>query len=213
MSEQKKLKEQYSTAGLDKESVDSDPTAQFKIWFKQACDAKIDEPNAMMLATLSAMPAPTQRTVLMKEFDQDGFVFFTNHHSRKGRDMAKNTSVSAVFPWYALHRQVIIEGVVERISEKESLAYFHSRPRAAQLGAWASQQSKVLESREVLEERLQHVTKEFADQDVPLPDFWGGYRICPHRFEFWQGREHRLHDRIVYMRHAQANWEITRLSP
>ncbi len=167
----------------------------------------------MLLATVSASSAPSQRSVLMKDFDRHGLVFFTNHGSRKARQMQANHAVCAVFPWYALHRQVIVEGPVERLAEQASRDYFHSRPRQAQLGAWASRQSETLPSRHALAQRVARMTERFCDQPVPLPEFWGGYRIRPHRVEFWQGRSHRLHDRILYLRDAQNRWQISRLSP
>ena len=156
-----------------------------------------------------------KRSVLMKGFDARGFVFFTNHGSRKARQMARNAAVSALFPWYALHRQVLVEGVVERVDAAESRDYFHSRPRDAQLGAWASRQSEALASRRALESRMARTTARFDGAEVPLPEFWGGYRIRPHRIEFWQGRTHRLHDRILYTRDAVAAgaWKISRLYP
>ena len=220
-------------AGLAGEGVEQDPLIQFGRWLEQAENAGIAEPNAMLLATvsggvsseISGAPAPSQRSVLMKGFDEDGFVFFTNHGSRKARQMRENATVSAVFPWYALHRQVIIEGRVGRVGEAQSLEYFHSRPRDAQLGAWASRQSETLASRRVLEERMARISERFLDREIPLPAFWGGYRIRPHRIEFWQGQTHRLHDRILYTRRDKSAdgsadapvdtcpWEISRLFP
>ncbi len=213
------LRARYSADGLARRDADPDPLAQFGRWLEQAAEAGIVEPNAMLLASVSAssaLCAPSQRSVLMKGFDENGFVFFTNHGSRKARQMRENDAVSAVFPWYALHRQVIIEGHVRRIDAGQSGAYFHSRPRQAQLGAWASRQSETLVSRRVLEEQMARITERFGDREVPLPEFWGGYRIRPHRIEFWQGRTHRLHDRILYTRHATRDgtpWEISRLFP
>ena len=208
-------REQYA-ARLARADVDGDPLVQFRRWLDDARAAGIAEPNAMSLATVSAPPdnAPSQRNVLMKGVDENGFVFFTNHGSRKAGQMRHNSTVSALFPWYALHRQVIIEGNVRRVGEDESRAYFHSRPRDAQLGAWASRQSETLASRRELEERMTQITERFGDGEVPLPEFWGGYRIVPHRIEFWQGQTHRLHDRILYTRRDPvAGWEISRLYP
>ena len=241
MSAGKKRPEKPRAAGLVGEGVEQDPLIQFGHWLEQAEDAGIAEPNAMLLATVSGgvsggissgvsggipgAPAPSQRSVLMKGFDEDGFVFFTNHGSRKARQMRENAAVSAVFPWYALHRQVIIEGRVGRVGEAQSLEYFHSRPRDAQLGAWASRQSETLASRRVLEERMAQISERFLDREIPLPAFWGGYRIRPHRIEFWQGQTHRLHDRILYTRRDKSadgpadrcpdtgTWEISRLFP
>ena len=211
------LRARYSAAGLTQDAVARDPFAQFRQWLEQARAADLWEPNAMVLATAAwpesagataadpdqlAAAAPSQRSVLMKGFDARGFVFFTNHGSRKARQMARNAAVSALFPWYALHRQVLVEGVVERVDAAESRDYFHSRPRDAQLGAWASRQSEALASRRALESRMARITARFDGAEVPLPEFWGGYRIRPHRIEFWQGRTHRLHDRILYTRDA-----------
>ena len=197
---------------LTRDSVARDPFAQFGEWFAQAGEAGLPEPNAMVLATASAAGAPSQRNVLLKSFDRNGFVFFTNHASRKARQMAANNSVSAVFAWHGLHRQVHIEGEVGRVADAESRAYFASRPREAQLGARASRQSETLDSRKVLETRIATLTAQFADMQVPPPEFWGGYRIRPRRMEFWQGRRHRLHDRILYTR-AGDEWQISRLYP
>lgn len=213
MNKLEKLRKQYADNGLAREEVDADPIAQFNRWLEQACEADIPVPNAMSLATVSASHACSQRSVLMKHCDQHGFVFFTNHTSRKAEQIHENDAVSALFPWYPLHRQVIIEGHAERIDEHESRDYFHSRPRDAQLGACASKQSATLASRQILEERLSHITEKFLDREIPLPDFWGGYRIRPHRIEFWQGRTHRLHDRILYTRKDDSAWEIKRLYP
>lgn len=224
------LRAQYAAAGLARDEVAADPYQQFGRWLEEARAAGIWEPNAMTLATAapaespaesaespaeSAPAMPSLRSVLMKGFDADGFVFFTNHGSRKARQMAQNAAVAALFPWYLLQRQVLIEGIVRRIGEAESAAYFHSRPRDAQLGAWASRQSEEMASRRDLEARMQAMTARFADGEVPLPAFWGGYRICAHRIEFWQGRNHRLHDRILYTRgiDSAGDWRISRLYP
>ncbi len=198
--------------------MNQDPLAQFGRWLKQAAEAGIIEPNAMVLATVSTSAAPSQRNVLLKDFDQNGFVFFTNHGSRKAQQMHENDAICALFAWYALHRQVIIEGKVQRIDDEVSREYFHSRPRQAQLGAWASRQSEPLASRQVLEERMAQVNERFHEREVPLPEFWGGYRIRAHRIEFWQGSEHRLHDRTLYTRRDESGagdsvWEISRLYP
>lgn len=217
MSTAEKLRAHHAitaaAAGLDQSDARQNPLAQFGHWLAQAGEAGIIEPNAMVLATVSAESAPSQRSVLMKSYDENGFVFFTNHGSRKAQQMQENQAVSAVFPWYALHRQVLIEGMVYRISEDESIAYFSSRPRDARLGAWASRQSAPLASRQSLETRLADITMRFDAQEIPLPKFWGGYRIRPQRIEFWQGRPHRLHDRILYTRNNKSNWEISRLYP
>ncbi len=212
MKDLKRLKQEYSDAGIDKDSVDPDPIAQFALWFAQAVDSGIAEPNGFSLCTVSARGRPAQRTVLMKSYDDSGFVFYTNHGSRKGRQMVENNRVSMLFPWYELHRQIQIEGEASKISDAESREYFSSRPRASKVGAWASHQSESIASRSQLEEQFRNMERKFQDRTIPLPPFWGGYRIKPERFEFWQGRSHRLHDRIVY-RLDQGQWKIMRLSP
>lgn len=213
VSSPEEARDRVPETGLDRAGLERDPLAQFRSWYEQACAAGIPEPDAMILAT--ATDSPSLRSVLMKGFDQDGFVFFTNHGSRKARQIRENNAVSALFPWYALRRQVIIEGHAHPIDADQSRAYFHSRPRNSQLGAWASRQSEPLASRQVLEEQMARITERFRDQEVPLPDFWGGYRIRPQRIEFWQGRTHRLHDRICYTRRDPSRfaWEISRLYP
>ncbi len=207
-----KLKKQYSATGISQDSVCKNPIEQFGLWFEQAVDAEIAEPNGFCLSTISETAKPSQRTVLMKSYDDEGLVFYTNHHSRKGRQLAQNNHVSALFPWYELHRQISIEGCVSRISDSLSVEYFNSRPRTSQIGAYASHQSEIITSRQILEQQQQAMTDRFGNQKIPLPQFWGGYRITPIRFEFWQGRAHRLHDRIRYTK-KNEHWEIVRLSP
>jgi pyridoxamine 5'-phosphate oxidase len=185
---------------------------QFEDWFQQACSAAIPEPNAMVLATVEA-DAPTQRTVLLKIFDQQGFVFFTNFGSRKARQIGQNTNVCLLFPWYPLQRQVEISGQAHKISAAESLKYFATRPRGAQLGAWASPQSSVVKAPGLFEAKLDELKRKFADSVVPLPSFWGGFRVVPQRFEFWQGRPNRLHDRYQYSKQSDDCWLIERLAP
>lgn len=200
----------------DVRTVHQDPIAQFQLWFNQARDAGADagivEPSAMVLSTVDANGAPSQRNVLLKHIDANGLVFFTNHASRKAMQMQSNQQVSALFSWYALHRQIIIEGKVAPIDAAETEHYFASRPREAQLGAWASRQSEPLASREALQTRLESRKQQFTNTAVPPPPFWGGYRITPNRIEFWQGRQHRLHDRILYTR-RDTTWQIQRLYP
>ena len=208
----KALKQQYSDSGIDKNTVDANPFKQFAVWFDQAVDSGIAEPNGFSLCTVSPESKPTQRTVLMKSYDEKGFVFYTNHHSRKGKQLSENHCVSMLFPWYELHRQINVEGVVSRIDDQRSFEYFNSRPVGSQIGAWASRQSETIESRQVLEQQICQIEEKFKDQEIPLPEFWGGYQIAPTRFEFWQGRTHRLHDRIIYTKN-DSQWDISRLSP
>ena len=214
MSNLQVLRQRFSEQGLGREEVSADPFQQFGRWFDQTLESDTAEPNGMTLSTVSESGRPSQRTVLMKSWDENGFVFYTNHTSRKGQQMLNNQSVSVLFPWLALHRQIIIEGQVSRISDERSLAYFHSRPRGSQIGAWASRQSTALDSRQELENRIAEVESRFLGQEIPLPPFWGGYCIKPDFFEFWQGRNHRIHDRIAYQRDTNdSHWTILRLSP
>ncbi|MEA3292785.1 MAG: pyridoxamine 5'-phosphate oxidase [Pseudomonadota bacterium] len=212
-SELQALKEKYADEGLRRETLHEDPLQQFQLWYQQAIDADLPEPNAMCVATATASAAPSQRTVLMKSYDHDGLVFYTNYDSRKAQQLAENDQVSLLFPWIGLHRQVIVEGRASRISAAESLRYFATRPRGSQLGAWSSQQSEVLSSRSLLEAKLDQIKRKFARGEVPLPSFWGGYRVRPHRIEFWQGRPHRLHDRFLFTLEGEGEWKIERLAP
>ncbi|PZO37048.1 MAG: pyridoxamine 5'-phosphate oxidase [Shackletoniella antarctica] len=206
------LRRDYTQRGLDLDELNPDPFAQFELWFEQAREAELLEPNALVLSTVSPEGVPHQRTVLLKYFDRDGLVFFTNYGSRKAQQMATNSQVSLLFPWYALERQLAIAGTASKISAAESLRYFSSRPRGSQLGAWVSQQSTVISSRQLLEMQFENMKQKFLHQEVPLPDFWGGYRVKPSSFEFWQGRPSRLHDRFLYSL-KQDDWAIARLSP
>jgi len=205
------LRRNYTRDGLSRADLDQDPVAQFRRWFTQAVEAQIVEPNAMVLGTTDGK-RPSARSVLLKAYDERGFVFFTNYESRKAQEIASNDRVSLLFPWYPLERQVSILGRAERISTAESLAYFVSRPHGSRLGAWVSQQSSVINSRQLLEMKLEEMKSKFADGEVPLPSFWGGFRVVPSEIEFWQGRENRLHDRFRYTL-AGADWTIERLSP
>lgn len=205
------LRRNYTRDGLSRADLDPDPVAQFRRWFTQAVEAQIVEPNAMVLGTTDGK-RPSARSVLLKAYDERGFVFFTNYESRKAKEIAANAHVSLLFPWYSLERQVSILGRAERISTAESLAYFVSRPHGSRLGAWVSQQSSVINSRQLLEMKLEEIKQKFADGEVPLPSFWGGFRVVPSEIEFWQGRENRLHDRFRYTK-SGAVWDIARLSP
>ena len=210
------MRQTYLTSGLLEEDLADDPMTQFDAWFCAAVQAGVGEPNAMVLATATPAGVPSARVVLLKGYDEGGFVFYTNYDSRKAAELAGNPRAALLFPWHDLERQVRVEGVVGRTSTAESELYFSSRPRGSQLGAWASPQSAVLSSRAELAERLAEVTDRFGvDEDadrVPLPDFWGGYRLRPDVVEFWQGRSDRLHDRLRY-RHRPSGWRRDRLAP
>lgn len=211
-SEIQGLRKEYRQASLNEAELQADPFSQFKYWFEQAISAQLPEPNAMILSTVSVSGAPSSRTVLLKELDSQGFVFFSNYASRKGREIAVNQQVCLLFYWAELERQVRIEGQIETISAADSDAYFASRPRGSQLGAWASSQSERLDSRETLEQTLQALEQEYADKAIPRPPHWGGYRVVPNAVEFWQGRPSRLHDRLLYQLEGQT-WRVSRLSP
>ena len=205
------LRRNYTRDGLRRGELDPDPIGQFRKWFSEATAAELVEPNAMVLSTTDGK-RPSSRTVLLKAYDERGFVFFTNYESRKAREIAMDAHVSLLFPWYPLERQVGIIGQAERISAAESLAYFASRPHGSRLGAWVSQQSAVISSRKFLEMKWDEMKRKFADGEIPLPSFWGGIRVIPAEIEFWQGRENRLHDRFRYLR-AGESWTIERLAP
>jgi pyridoxamine 5'-phosphate oxidase len=207
------LRKDYSLAGLAEKDLARDPFRQFEKWFQEAEAAKISEPNAMTLATAARDGRPSARTVLLKGLDGRGFVFYSNYESRKGRELDANAAVTLVFPWVALERQVIVEGVAAKVAREESEAYFHSRPRASQLGAWVAQQSTIISGRAVLEDNMKALEKKYAGQEVPLPPNWGGWRVVPETVEFWQGRRSRLHDRLRFRRGKDGAWSVERLAP
>lgn len=207
------FRKEYSARGLKRDEMLADPVAQFATWFAQAIELGLHEPNAMTLATVDERGMPFQRTVLLKIFDEKGFVFFTNYESRKAKQIEKNPQVSLLLPWITLERQVMIQGRVEKISTAESLKYFTSRPRESQVGAWVSNQSEIITSRKFLMQKLAEIREKFAHGEIPLPSFWGGYRVIPESIEFWQGGPARLHDRFFYQKTEGAGWEMNRLSP
>ncbi|MDD2762878.1 MAG: pyridoxamine 5'-phosphate oxidase [Opitutaceae bacterium] len=213
MSNLADLRKDYSLAGLSEKSLARDPFRQFDRWFQEAEAARLPDPNGMVLATAGRDGRPSARTVLLKGVDGRGFVFYTSYESRKGRELDGNPHATLLLPWYALERQVIIEGPVARMPREEAEAYFHSRPRGNQLAAWASAQSTLIASRAVLEQAMQAVENKYAGREVPLPPHWGGYRLAPSAVEFWQGRRNRLHDRLRYRREPGGDWIIERLSP
>lgn len=208
------LRRNYALQSLDQSEVQANPLQQFARWFEEAMQSQLAEPNAMTLATADAQGRPSARTVLLKGIDAGGFVFYTNYDSRKGQELAVNPHAALLFTWLELERQVRIEGIVERVSAAESAAYFQSRPLGSQIGAWASPQSRPIAHRQVLLDRVEELERQYAGAAVlPLPPFWGGYRLRPYWVEFWQGRESRLHDRIAYQAIAEGIWQIERLAP
>ena len=207
------LREEYGHDTLNEDSVHPNPIEQFRVWFDHAVARKVTEPNAMSLATVDADGQPWLRTVLLKAYDAKGFVFYTNYESRKGKQLALNPKASVLFPWIQLERQVIVTGSVEKVSTAESLKYFSSRPFGSRLGAWVSQQSSVVSSRSLLLAKFDEMKRKFQNGDVPLPSFWGGYRIQPETIEFWLGGKSRIHDRIFYSKQTDGAWKIERLAP
>jgi pyridoxamine 5'-phosphate oxidase len=207
-----KLRKEYRNRSLDTSNLNPDPFVQFRLWFEDAQLAQITEFNAMALATADGRGIPSCRTVLLKQMDARGFSFFTNYESRKGQELALNPMACVSFYWCELERQVIIAGTIEKLPCEESESYFVSRPRGSQLGTWASHQDQILKSRQELEKAYQYFEKLYVGQEIPMPPYWGGYRLLPNRFEFWQGRPNRLHDRFRYLL-VEGTWQIDRLAP
>lgn len=207
------LRREYLRGGLNLEDLSAGPIEQFERWMEQAVEADIPDPTAMVLATAAPDGQPSQRIVLLKDLDERGFVFYTNYSSRKAHELDANPKVSLHFPWHILERQVDVCGRVERLSREEAAHYFNRRPRESQLSAWASHQSRAIESRDALMAHYKDVEQRFEGGDVPLPEFWGGFRVCPHQVEFWQGGAYRLHDRFEYNLQPDGNWAIDRLEP
>lgn len=207
------FRKEYSAKGLHREDLGTDPIELFQRWFQQATELNIPEPNAMTLSTLAPDGFPSQRTVLLKAFDQKGFTFFTNFQSRKAQHIQTNPKVCLLFPWVTLERQIIIQGTAEKISTAESLKYFITRPRESQIGAWVSNQSEVISSRKILLQKFEEIKSKFQDGEIPIPSFWGGYRVIPKTIEFWQGGPGRIHDRFLFTRTTDSQWQIDRLAP
>ncbi len=207
------IRKDYQLRSLSEKDVQTNAIDQFKVWWQEAVNSNLDEVNAMTLATASADGVPCARIVLLKGFDNNGFVFFTNYESYKGKQLEENPRASLVFFWRELQRQVVITGLVEKVSAEESEEYFNSRPEKSRIGAWTSPQSAVIENREWLEEREKEMTKKYTGQQIPKPSYWGGYRVKPVSIEFWQGRPSRLHDRLQYILEADGKWKIQRVAP
>lgn len=207
------LRQHHLAQGLSREELRPDPIQQFESWYQETLSSDIHEPTAMCLATVDANGQPWQRMVLLKLFDAKGFVFFTNYGSRKAEHIANNAKVSLLFPWHPIGRQVKVTGSAAKISHSESLKYFITRPRGSQIGAWSSPQSRIIDSRAILESMVQQVKERYADGEVPLPSFWGGYRVTPLTMEFWQARDNRLHDRFIYQHDSIGDWQIQRMAP
>jgi len=207
------LRTEYTKGGLERADLHENPIEQFNRWMQQTVDAKLPDPNAMTIATVDSSGQPSQRIVLLKQLDDRGFVFFTNLNSQKAQDLKQNPKISLHFPWYFLERQVKVCGVAEQLSTAEVLKYFVTRPRDSQLGAWASQQSRPISSRALLLQQFESMKNKFAKGEIPVPDFWGGFRVKPHQIEFWQGGAARLHDRFQYSLQPDSSWAIERLEP
>ena len=207
------IRREYTQMELSRKLLDKDPMKQFQLWFEHAIKAELTMPNAMTLATADNSGSVSVRTVLLKTYDENGFVFFTNYESKKAKQISENNQVALLFPWLELERQVKIVGVATKISTAESFKYFISRPKGSQIGAWCSPQSNILSSRQILEMKVNEMKTKFANKKIPLPDFWGGYRVKHQSMEFWQGRSNRLHDRFEYSNEEHGEWRIERLAP
>jgi pyridoxamine 5'-phosphate oxidase len=207
------FRREYIAGGLNREMLDASPIHQFETWLEQAVKAGLKDPTAMVLATVGEGGLPWQRMVLLKGLSHGGFVFYTNYGSDKAAAIASNPHVSLLFPWNELDRQVIVAGTVEKMSVVESASYFFTRPRESQIAAWASRQSRPISARALLEKQVNVLKEKFGKGEVPMPDFWGGYRVVPQKIEFWQGGEHRLHDRFLYRLQADTSWTIEQLQP
>ena len=214
MTDLEQLRREYRRDGLDRDQLQDHPINQFRIWLQQAIDADIHDPTAMTVATVAADGQPSQRIVLLKQVDERGFVFYTNYESRKAQEIAANAKISLHFPWHSMDRQVKVCGKAEKVPVSESLKYFLSRPRDSQIAASISAQSRRIQSRQFLMQQFNAMKEKLHNKEIPLPDFWGGFRVVPHEIEFWQGRENRLHDRFIYQLQTENNqWSIDRLSP
>ncbi len=207
------FRREFLRGGINRSDLERDPILQFSRWFEQARNTSIADPNAMFLATVAKSGQPSQRSVLLKYFDEQGFVFFTNYESRKAREIKDNPRVSLLFVWLDLERQIMINGTAEKVSTAESTRYFLTRPKESQMAAWVSSQSHVLSSRQLLMQKFEEMKRKIGEGKVPLPSFWGGYRVKPVEMEFWQGRKNRLHDRFLYTKGQTGDWEVERLAP
>ena len=208
-----KRRAEWMDKGLTRDELSPNPFHQFELWYTQAIESEIPEPNAMSVASVGSDGQPSLRTVLLKIYDEQGFVFFTNYESTKAKEIDAHPQVALLFPWVGLARQVKITGTASRVPTAESMKYFATRGRGSQIGAWASPQSQVISSRSLLEAKVDEIKRKFKEGEVPLPSFWGGYRVVPNTIEFWQGRENRLHDRFVYTRQSDDSWSVERRAP
>jgi pyridoxamine 5'-phosphate oxidase len=207
------IRRDYTLSGLDVDDLTTEPFALFERWLQNAVDANLADPTAMTVATVNKEGQPSQRIVLLKDFDETGFVFYTNTGSNKAQDLSQNSKISLHFPWTMLDRQVKVLGVAQQLNASEVAKYFMSRPKPSQVAAWASDQSRPIANKQLLMQKFSEATAKFAEEAVPLPSFWGGYRVVAHQLEFWQGGEHRLHDRFVYTKTPKDDWQIERLMP